>query len=378
MLFIWAMLREPRRGHGFVVLALLTYPAIVVAVLYADFSPGLLVAAHAAPMATLGMTLLTTGLLRGQWLATQERERANRLLLAREQAEAQLRLANDTLEQRVALRTAELRESIAGLESFNRTISHDLRGPLGGIAGVARLAREHVASGDSAAAERMLQSIADQAETSHKLVGALLAMAHSSDATLQREPVDTAALVLEVIESLRHTRSTERFAMLVARLPPVEADPELLRQVFVNLIGNALKFGAGNPHPHIEIGARSEAEGGPTFHVRDNGVGFAPGDAKRLFQPFQRLHGQRFEGFGIGLSIVKRIVERHGGAVWAEANTGAGATFFFTLQPGVQGTALAARDRAFVRGLLQRANATCGAALPVPHPQPSACCVGGG
>ncbi len=361
ILSAWAMLREPRHGHGFVVLALLSYSAAVVAVLRGDFDPALLTAAHAAPMATLGMTLLTTGLLRGQRLALQERQRANCQLLGREQAESQLRLAHETLEQTVAARTAELREAIAGLESFNRTISHDLRGPLGGIAGVARLARDHVAQGDKVAAERMLQAISDQAETSQKLVGALLAMARSSDATLQRQTVDSEALVLEVVDSLRHAAPSERFSIVVAQLPPVAADPELLRQVFVNLIGNALKFSAGTPRPHIEVGARLHADGGATtFHVRDNGVGFAAADAKRLFAPFQRLHGLRFDGFGVGLSIVKRIVERHGGSVWASANTGGGATFFFTLQPGVHDPAKeAARDHAFVLGLLQRPSTAC-------------------
>jgi signal transduction histidine kinase len=326
VLFACAIRREPGHGHAFNTVASLSYPALVLAVLHGDLDSELLVAAHAGLMAVFGMTLLTTGLLRGQW-------RANRLLGECRHVEGELRRVNETLEQRVALRTTELRDTIEGLKSFNRSISHDLSGPLGGIVGVAQLARDHVVTGDAAAAERMLHAIAAQAETSRRLVGALLSLAQSSDATLQREAVDAEALALEVIESLRQTRALDMFLIVVAGLPQVHADAGLLRQVFINLIGNALKFAAGARHPRIDIGA-TEREGATIFHVRDNGVGFDAAEGQLLFKPFKRLHGQRFEGFGVGLSIVKRIVDRHGGDVWSEASPGGGATFFFTLTSG--------------------------------------------
>ena len=332
-LFASAIRREPGHGHAFNAVASLSYPACVLAALHGNLDPELLPAAHAGLMAVLGMTLLTTGLLRGQW-------RANRLLGECRLVEGELRRANDTLEQRVALRTAELRDTIEGLTSFNRSISHDLSGPLGGIAGVARLARDHVVTGDAVAAERMLHAIAAQAETSRRLVGALLSLAQSSDATLQREAVDTEVLALEVIETLRQTRALGMFQIVVTPMPRIHADASLLRQVFVNLIGNALKFAGGTPHPRIEIGA-AEREGVVVFHVRDNGVGFDAAEGRLLFKPFKRLHGARFEGFGVGLSIVKRIVDRHGGDVWSEATAGGGATFLFTLAPGA---AAAPRD----------------------------------
>jgi signal transduction histidine kinase len=117
----------------------------------------------------------------------------------------------------------------------------------------------------------------------------------------------------------------------VAPLPVVQADPVLVRQVYANLIGNAVKFARGAAAPHIEVGAQAGGDGAPVLFVRDNGVGFDTEQAQRLFQPFQRLHGSRFPGHGVGLSIVRRVVERHGGRIWAESRPGQGATFYFTL-----------------------------------------------
>ncbi|WP_428422489.1 ATP-binding protein [Methylibium sp.] len=249
-------------------------------------------------------------------------------VVERERVAAALRVANELLEQRVAARTAELRETIEGLESFNRIVSHDLRGPLGGIAGGARLARDYMVEGDSAKADHMLQLIAARATTTEQLVGALLALARASDATLKTEPVDMNRLVQEVIESLPFAGPATPVAV-VSVLPQMDVDPVLVRQVFLNLIGNALKFANSGTPLRVEVGADTGADG-TVFFVRDNGVGFDADPTQRLFKPFQRLHGNQFEGFGIGLSIVRRIVERHGGKVWAESERGRGATFYFT------------------------------------------------
>lgn len=120
------------------------------------------------------------------------------------------------------------------------------------------------------------------------------------------------------------------YCMVAPQMPTVRGDPELLRQVFANLIGNAVKFTAGSPHPQVQISART-GDGQTVFEVRDNGIGFEPAAAPRLFKPFQRLHDHGYEGFGVGLSIVKRIIDRHGGRVWAEGRPGQGASFYFTL-----------------------------------------------
>jgi signal transduction histidine kinase len=246
---------------------------------------------------------------------------------------AELQAVNETLEQRVKQRTSELHEIIEGLESFNRSVSHDLRGPLGGIAGAARMARDFMAHDNSAGAQRLLEAIETQAEVSGKVVDALLALARTSDATLRTQRVDMNALVLEVIESMQQTRPGDALPLSVGPLPSVDADPGLARQVFINLIGNALKFAAGAQAPRVEIGA-DVSFGEPVFFVRDNGVGFNAQSAQRLFKPFHRMHGPQFSGSGVGLSIVKRIVDRHGGTIRAESTPGAGATFFFTFGAG--------------------------------------------
>jgi signal transduction histidine kinase/CheY-like chemotaxis protein len=245
------------------------------------------------------------------------------LYLAMKHSAEQLQIANETLEQRVESRTAQLREIIGGLESFNRTVSHDLRGPLGGIAGASRKAGEYLGAGQTERAALMLQLIAQSAERTERLVNALLALARASETELHRQRVDTDALVHEVVASLGAP-------VLVDALPRVEADPTLLRQVFVNLISNALKFAGEGAPPEVRVGAIDE-DGRTTFFVQDNGAGFSPEQAARLFQPFQRLHGARYEGFGLGLSIVKRIIDRHQGDIRAEGQPGQGATFYFSV-----------------------------------------------
>jgi len=236
-------------------------------------------------------------------------------------------IANDGLELRVKQRTAELREVIDGLESFNRSVSHDLRGPLGGIAGAARLAQEFMAENQSEKATQFLRVIAAQADTTGELVDALLELARASDTSLSIQRVDMTTLVSEVVAFLQLARPGSQLPIVVEPLVEVDADRKLVRQVLVNLIGNALKFASENPQPEIRVGMLDAT---PVYFVSDNGVGFNATQAQRLFKPFQRMHGSRFKGSGVGLSIVKRIVDRHGGRLWAESTPGQGATFYFS------------------------------------------------
>jgi signal transduction histidine kinase len=325
LLFVRAMRREPRSGHGFVIAALLAYPASVALAVSGWIRAELLSAVGVLPFSVLGATLLTTGLLRAQ-------RRAALALAEREQAQALLRATNDSLEHQVALRTAEMRETIDGLESFNRSVSHDLRGPLGGIVGITRLARDQLAAGDHGQTQRMLELIEGQAINSVKLVEALLALSRASDATLHLREVDSGQLVADVIRALPQNEAP--CCTVTPHLPKVQCDPDLLRQVFANLIGNAIKFANRSQPPQVEVSTLTR-HGEAVFLVRDNGVGFDPAAAQRLFKPFQRLHDRSYEGFGVGLSIVKRIIDRHGGRVWAEGRPGHGASFYFTL--GAQG-----------------------------------------
>ena len=326
VLFGWAMLREPGAGHGIVMLAVLVYPASMLAALAGWLSQGFAGILLIVPHAVLGMTILTTGLVRAQ--ASSARE-----LAARQAVQAELERTNQTLELRVALRTAQLRETIEGLESFNRSVSHDLRGPLGGITGVSRMAREALGRGDLTAADRLLAAIARQSESSTDLVTSLLQLARSAEGAVERRPVHTGPLVREVADLLMGaTPTTPQVVSIQADLPDLQADPALVRQVFANLLANAVKFSGSSENPRVEVGAARSPEGAVVFHVRDNGVGFSEAQVRDLFVPFRRLHADRFEGHGIGLTIVRRIVERHGGRLWAEGRPGEGATFYFTLE----------------------------------------------
>lgn len=322
----WAARREPGRGHGLVLLALLSYPVTVLLMLLGHVAQDLVRYIVIVPTVMLGMTMLTTGQMREHAAARAELER-------RRAVEAELRRVNDSLEQRVAERTAELSDMVAGLESFNRSVSHDLRGPLGGMAHALAMAREALDAGETDTVRQLLPVVQAQAEASAELVSALLALAHAGHDELHRRPVDLQQLVGESLAQLRPGDTAAPLPVTVQPLPVVDADPGLLRQVFVNLVGNALKFSRESPAPQVEVGA-TQAEGQTVLFVRDNGVGFAREAATKLFEPFQRLHGARFAGSGVGLSIVRRIVERHGGRLWAESAPGQGATFYFTLGRG--------------------------------------------
>jgi len=338
LLFTHALVREPRSGHGFVVFALFAFPVGSIAAIMGWLPFALLATIELVPITAIGLTVLTTGLLRAHRLAQGERAVAVQALAEREQAQSALRAANESLEHRVSLRTQELRETIEGLESFTRSVSHDLRGPLGGMAGLARLARDELSDGNVDAADRLLAALSTQADSSVRLVAALLALARAGDAEPRATRFALAPLVSEAVASLGEAARPAAVSIDIGPLPDVVADRELLRQVFVNLIGNACKFAAKAMRPHVEIG-RVATSAGDAFYVRDNGIGFEPEDAAQLFKPFQRLHGKDFEGVGVGLSIVRRIVSHHGGQVWAEGTPGAGATFWFTLGHEAQAAA---------------------------------------
>ncbi|HEX6722842.1 MAG TPA: HAMP domain-containing sensor histidine kinase [Burkholderiaceae bacterium] len=322
----WAERRERSAGHRYIALALLLVPGSAIA-LAASGSPS----AHLrywgfVPMLVIGLTLLTVSLLRRRRSLLDEVAR-------RAAAEEALARVNASLEAQVEARTRELREVIAGLESFNRQVSHDLRGPLGGIGGLARLASQALRRGDVVAAERLLTPIAQQAAASTQLVDSLLLLARSGEVALNKTSLDLARVAREVVDSLPPVAPAAP-RVEIGALPMVQADETLLRAVLTNLIGNAVKFCAGRPDGAVRIDSERRA-GEVTVMVADNGVGFDPGAAASLFQPFMRLHGEKFAGTGIGLTIVRRIVERHGGRVWATGRPGAGATFSFTLPASV-------------------------------------------
>ena len=320
----WAARREPGAGHAWLGLALMTVPGLALILVATRVDPVAMRYWAVLPVILVGLTLPTVSLMRRHRALQAEVER-------RRAAEQELVALNASLEAAVAQRTDDLQSMVAGLQSFNRSVSHDLRGPLGGMAGLARLADQALVDGDDSVARRALPAIATQAETSARLVAALLDLAHVGDAKLDRQCIDPARIANEVIEQLRLGGSTSRLPEFVVHpMPTVDADPELLRAVLTNLIGNAVKFTCDRADAKVEVAAGA-TNGTVCLQVRDNGIGFEPQHAASMFAPFRRLHGNQYEGHGIGLSIVRRAVERHGGKVWAEASPGQGACFSFTL-----------------------------------------------
>jgi PAS domain S-box-containing protein len=262
--------------------------------------------------------------------ATERLETERRLVDAEAQHAAQLRELNQSLEQRVRERTLELQAANRELESFSYSVSHDLRAPLRAVAGFAGLLRERHADELSAEGRRLLARVEASAAHMGKLINSLLELARAGQRPLQREAVDMAALAAEVAREAVE-QAGRPAALVLAGAPVARADRVLIRQAWVNLIDNAIKYSRGTPQARIEIGGVRNA-GHLEYHVRDNGAGFDPRYASRLFGVFQRLHPEsEFEGTGVGLALVARIVHRHGGEVFAEGAPGQGATFRFTL-----------------------------------------------
>ena len=259
-------------------------------------------------------------------------------LTARKQAEEEAGRLNQTLEQRVLERTTQLEASNRELEAFSYSVSHDLRTPLRAISGFSRLLRDGHAAQLDAEGLRMLGVVSSEAQRMGVLIDDLLAFSRLGRQPVRRVEVNLEALAQAVFADLAATVPERQLHLEVAPLPPAQADPALLRQVFVNLLGNAIKYTRHTPLARLAVGAHT-ANGETVYSVRDNGVGFDMKYVGRLFGVFQRLHSEAdFEGTGVGLALTQRIVHRHGGRIWAEAKPGEGATFFFTLPPAPAGS----------------------------------------
>jgi len=250
----------------------------------------------------------------------------------RKQAEAAIQKLNAELEQRVARRTEQLEIANKELEAFSYSISHDLRAPLRAIGGFIEIIQDKHTSQLDAEGLRVFNVIASNAQRMNELIDDLLAFSRLTRQEFQRAEVDVGGLVQTVLAEVPPPKHQDPQPNIhVHVLPKVHGDSSMLRQVFANLVSNAVKFSRHSPDPLVEIGAlpnHSEV----VFFVRDNGVGFDMKYAPKLFQVFQRLHkAEQFEGTGVGLAIVQRIVQRHGGRVWAEASPDRGATFYFSL-----------------------------------------------
>ena len=245
---------------------------------------------------------------------------------AREQA------LNRTLEARVALRTRELTHANQELESFAYSVSHDLRAPLRTIEGFSRLLGERYADRVDDTGRDYLSRVRNAASRMDDLIDALLKMSRVSRSPLTLEPLDLGQIARDVVAELWAGQPQREVEVVIEPDLHAVGDAALVRNLLQNLIGNAWKFTAGTAGARIVVGKDEAAGGQVAFHVSDNGAGFPPQYAGKLFRPFQRLHNQeQFDGHGIGLASVKRIVDRHGGTVAAEGHPGEGAVFRFTL-----------------------------------------------
>jgi light-regulated signal transduction histidine kinase (bacteriophytochrome) len=267
-------------------------------------------------------------------LEQRVRDRTAQIIAERRHAEEEILKANAQLEERVRARTAELEAANKELEAFSYSISHDLRAPLRHVQGYAEMLAAVTAGQLSDKAQRYLKTISDASADMGQLIDDLLAFSRMGRVEMRMERVNLDRVVRETVRELETTTQTRSINWNVAPLPEVTGHYPMLKQVFVNLIGNAIKYTRKHDMPRIHIGFGGEENGQLIFFVRDNGAGFDMKYAHKLFGVFQRLHrSDEFEGTGIGLAIVRRTVARHGGRTWAEGKINEGATFYFTLPP---------------------------------------------
>lgn len=259
-----------------------------------------------------------------------------RVRLVEELAQSKALLEDKVRE--VTERTQQLEAANRELEAFSYSVSHDLRAPLRAVSGFTAILLEEYAATMPAEARGYLKRVKDSGDHMGDLVDDLLAFSRLGRQAVRAQRVSLKRIVERALAELAPARDGRQVEVVVGELPDAECDPALIEQVFVNLLSNAFKYSRQREHARIEVGVLDAKAGeGPTYFVRDNGAGFDMEYAGKLFGVFQRLHrSDEFEGTGVGLAIVHRIIERHGGRIWADAKVDAGATFYFTLKGAKQ------------------------------------------
>jgi len=262
------------------------------------------------------------------WANTQ----LQREIQEHEQAEDEIRRLNLELEQRVAERTVELQAANEEMEAFSYSVAHDLRAPLRHVMAFVELLQKDAGPSLSEINREHLATISRATKRMGNLIDDLLAFSRVGRAEMQKTECDLNQLVQETLHDFQADTKQRKIVWEIHPLPSVRADCALLRMVLVNLISNAVKFTGNRTAAKIEIGCVPSEKGETVIFIRDNGAGFDPEYAEKLFGVFQRLHSRdEFEGTGIGLANVQRIIKRHGGRVWAEGVVNSGATFYFSI-----------------------------------------------
>jgi signal transduction histidine kinase len=259
-------------------------------------------------------------------------EAFNEMLVQIQERDTALNRAREELEVRVEERTAALRAANRELEAFSYMVAHDLRGPLDAVQGMIYLQENSDHERPEGERREILEQMQEVTHGMTSLIDDLLHLSRASTAPLKKGPVDLTGIVTRIAEDLKRGDPKRQVELMVARVPPVEADEGLMRVALDNLIRNSWKYTSHHEQACIEFGAINR-RGETLYYVRDDGAGFDPMQSDELFQPFHRLHSRsEFPGTGIGLATVQRILARHGGRIWAEGALEKGATFWFTLR----------------------------------------------
>jgi len=284
-----------------------------------------------------GLGLILFAIFLGAWNISLNRQVAlktkylQKQIAERKQADKEIRRLNADLESRVTARTEELRNANSEMEAFTYSVAHDLRSPLRSINGFSQVIAQKCAEKIDPESERMLNRIIHNTKRMDELITGILALSQITRCNLIFDRIDMTALVESSYHDIATPQILESFTFSLSPLPPCQGDKALLRQVWINLVGNAIKYTMPKQERRIEIEGHFE-NGMNVYSVKDTGVGFDTRYADKLFGVFQRLHKEgEFEGTGVGLSIVARIVKRHGGTAWATSEIGKGSTFFFTM-----------------------------------------------
>ena len=255
----------------------------------------------------------------------------------RREAEEELQVINEELEMRVRERTAELEATNQELESFSYSVAHDLKTPIRAIEGFSRMLMGEHADKLDAEALRLLKVICTNTKIMAQLINDLLGLSRLTRQPMRKTDIHLGDMARQVFERLKSQAPGRNLQLTVNDLPTAYGDHSLLYQVMMNLLGNAIKYTSSRETALIEVGGRTDGNEN-IYYVKDNGIGFDERYIDKLFGPFQRLHGlEEYEGTGIGLAIVQRIIQKHGGRVWAEGKVDAGATFYFALPKNAGG-----------------------------------------